>query len=189
MTNLNVAEWIETSRELIFQKFSRKIEKVMFTLPDRSESDLYIKAEGVTVCTLALTSDQNVILVKQFRPGPKKIFSELPGGYVKSGEEAIDIAKKELLEETGYVGDFQFVTTCFDDAYSTMVRHCFIATNCKKIEEIDNTLSDDDNENKGYSEIKEVILMPLSEFRELLQSGQMTDIEVGYLCLDFLKLL
>lgn len=189
MSTSKVTEWLETSRELIFQKFSRKIEKVMFTLPDGSESDLYIKAEGITVCTLALTSQQEVILVKQFRPGPKKIFSELPGGYVKSGEEPLDIAKKELLEETGYTGNFQFVTACSDDAYSTMIRHCFVATNCQKIEEIDNTLSDDEGKNKGYSEIKEIVLMTLPEFRKLLRSGQMTDVEVGYLCLDFLKLL
>jgi hypothetical protein len=31
--------------------------------------------------------------------------------------------------------------------------------------------------------------MDLDKFRDLLRSGQMTDIEVGYLALDYLKLL
>lgn len=183
-----VKEWTETSRELVFQKFSRKIEKVMFTLPDGSESDLYIKAEPETVSILALTADKKVILVKQFRPGPKRILNEIPGGFVK-GEDPIVVAKKELLEETGYIGNFKFVTTCIDDAYSTMIRHCFVATDCKKVENINNSISDNEELDKGYSEIKEVELMNLEDFRELLRKGELTDVEVGYLCLDYLNLL
>jgi len=60
-----------------------------------------------------------------------------------------------------------------------MVRYCYVAKNCVKKAEISAT----------DTEQTEVVLMNLKEFRKLLQSGQMTDVEVGYLGLDYLGLL
>jgi len=67
----------------------------------------------------------------------------------------------------------------FDCAYSTARRYCFVATDCEKVAEPKNT----------SSEITETLLLPFNDFRELLKSGKMTDIEVAYLGLDLLKLL
>ena len=39
--------WKEVSRELVFQKYSRKIEKVIYKLPDGREADYYIKKKEV----------------------------------------------------------------------------------------------------------------------------------------------
>ncbi|MEI9966810.1 MAG: hypothetical protein WDN67_04225 [Candidatus Moraniibacteriota bacterium] len=60
-----------------------------------------------------------------------------------------------------------------------MHRNCFVATDCEKVGEIQNTAT----------EHTEVVLMPLDDFRKHLRSGQLTDIEVGYLGLDYLRLL
>lgn len=76
----SVEPWQERSREQVFKKYSRKIEKVIFTLLNGQESDFYLKAEGEPVCIFALTPDQNVVLAEQFRPGPNKVLLELPGG-------------------------------------------------------------------------------------------------------------
>ena len=175
----NIKEWQEISKELVFQKFSRKIEKVIFKMPNNKESDFYIKKEGPAVCTLALTKEKKVILVKQFRPGPQEILLELPGGYIDKNEEPKVAAARELKEETGYEGKIQFVTRCYDDAYSSMDRYCFVAADCKKAGKA--KLEED--------EFAELVLLNLDEFRDLLRSGKMTDVEVGYLGLDYLKLL
>lgn len=171
--------WNEIARELDYKKYSRKIEKVVFGLPNETQADFYIKREGPATCVLAMTSEREVILFEQFRPGPMKVLKEMPGGFIDSGENAIDAAARELEEETGYSGQMQFVTLCLDDAYSTMERHCFVATDCIKIKE----------PKYDPMEFGKVALIPLTEFRKLLQSGQLTDVEVGYLCLDFLHLL
>jgi ADP-ribose pyrophosphatase len=174
-----IQEWKETSREMAFQKYSRKIEKVMFQLPDGKESDFYIKKEGPAVAVLALTKEKDVILVRQFRPGPKKILNELPGGYIDANETSEEAGLRELLEETGYTGEAHFVTTALDCAYSTMERQCMVVVDCKKVSE----------QKLDPTEFAEVVLVSLDEFRALLKSGQMTDVEVGYIGLDHLGLL
>jgi ADP-ribose pyrophosphatase len=83
------------------------------------------------------------------------------------------------MEETGYDGDLKFIGTCLDDAYSSMVRYCYVATNCTKVGKPQQT----------PTERIEVVLLPLAEFRTRLRQGKMTDVEVGYLGLDFLHLL
>ena len=122
---------------------------------------------------------EKVILVKQFRPGPGEILAELPGGFVDLYESPEVTMERELMEETGYKGKVQLVTTCFDDAYSTMNRYCFVATECEKVGE----------PQAGEHEFIELELVSLEDFRKLLRSGSMTDVEVGYLGLDFLSLL
>lgn len=174
-----IKRWEELSREIAFQKYSRKIEKVIFRLPDGKESDFYIKKEGPAVGMLAITKNSDVILVKQFRPGPNEILYELPGGFIDKDETPEQAAERELLEETGYKGKAKLVTEAYDCAYSTMKRYCVVVTDCEKIAEqkLDNT------------EFAEVELVVLEEFKKILRSGKNTDIEVGYLGLDYLKLL
>lgn len=174
-----INKWEKLSHEVVFQKYNRKIEKIMFRLPNGEEKIFYIKLEGPAVATLAITKDNQVILVRQFRPGPNVIFNEIPGGYIGKGETLEQAAERELLGETGYKGNVRLVTTASDCAYSTMNRYCMVATECEKVAE----------QKLDKTEFAKVVLMPLKEFRELLKSGKMTDIEVGYLGLDFLSLL
>lgn len=157
----------------------RKLLKKTFQLPDDRVVDFDIKQEGPAVCILSLTDSNKVLLVKQFRPGPEKILLEMPGGAVEKGETPEKAARRELLEETGYSGDFKFVGTCLDCAYSSMVRYVFVAKNCYKIQE--QKLDD--------LEFGEVVEMPFMEFRNHLRTGELTDVECGYLALDFLGLL
>jgi ADP-ribose pyrophosphatase len=147
-----------------------------FQLPDGRIEEFTIKHEGASVCVLALTSDERVILAKQFRPGPEKVLLELPGGGMERGETLEQAVRREMLEETGYAGEVVFVTTALDCAYSTAVRHVFVATNCVKVQE----------PQLDANEFVEIVLMPLSDFRTHLRSGQLSDIEVGYLGLDAL---
>jgi ADP-ribose pyrophosphatase len=170
--------WRKRSEESVKIGYRRLLKRI-FTLPSGVDAEFTIKQERPTVCVLALTTTNEVILAQQFRPGPERILLELPGGGIEKDETPIDAAKRELLEETGYAGDMQFVTDCIDCGYSTLSRSCFIATNCRKIAEP----TPDENE------FIETVLMPLPDFREHLRSGNLSDVEVGYLGLDFLKLL
>lgn len=157
----------------------RRILKRLYQLPDGREVQFDLKLEQQCVAILAITADHQVVLVRQFRPGPNRILLEMPGGGIEDGEGPQEAAARELLEETGYQGDLQFVTSSVDCAYSTTVRFNFVAVDCKKISEP----TPDENE------FVEVVTISVRQFRDLLRSGELSDVESGYLGLDFLGLL
>src|SRR3990167_3484347 len=109
-------------KEVSYRAGYRKMLKRTFELPDGRVVDFDVKDEGRPVCVLALTTENKVVLAKQFRPGPEKVLLELPGGGIEDGEEPEDAIRRELLEETGYAGDIKFIGTSLCCAYSTRVR-------------------------------------------------------------------
>ena len=113
----------------------RKIINRHFRLPNGREVNWQIKDEGMGAAVLALTAAKQVILVKQFRPGPEEILMELPGGNVDAQENPLEAAKRELLEETGYSGEVEAIGSHFDCANSSRIRNAFVATNCHKTSE------------------------------------------------------
>jgi ADP-ribose pyrophosphatase len=174
-----VYQWRELSRKKLCGKYGRNLESVQFKFEDDTIHEFIIKKEGNPVCVVALTDDNQVILAKQFRPGPKKVLLELPGGGVESDETPKDAITRELLEETGYEGNVKFVTRVYGCGYSTLHRYVFVATNCKQISE----------QKLDKNEDVEVVLLSLEDFRKHLHTGNMTDTETAYLGLDYLNLL
>jgi ADP-ribose pyrophosphatase len=55
------------------------------------------------VTVVAVTPGRQVLLVRQFRPVVQRETLELPSGHVELGESPEEAARRELLEETGYV--------------------------------------------------------------------------------------
>jgi len=64
---------------------------------------LLTKTEAAIV--LAKTEDQKWVLNREYRHAVGKYIIGLPGGRVEKGEDMIASAKRELLEETGYLAD------------------------------------------------------------------------------------
>jgi ADP-ribose pyrophosphatase len=149
-----------------------------YRLPDGSEREFEIKAEGPTAVVLALTPDERVILVREFRPGIEEELLELPGGAVDAGESPPTTAARELLEETGYRGEIITAGSMVDCAYSTRVRHVFVATECERV-----AVPSTEDGQLG------TVLVSLVQFREHLRGGRLTDVGPGYLALDRLGLL
>lgn len=56
------------------------------------------------VNVIALTTDERVVLVRQFRVGVGRVCLEIPGGMIEPGEDPCAAALRELAEETGYTG-------------------------------------------------------------------------------------
>jgi ADP-ribose pyrophosphatase len=56
------------------------------------------------VSVVALTEEQHVLIVRQYRPAVERDTLELPSGLVDAGETPEEAARRELLEETAYEG-------------------------------------------------------------------------------------
>lgn len=67
--------------------------------------DYYVVHLADAVNVVALTPDGQVLLVEQFRAGSGRDSLEPPGGLIDQGEDVLQAAERELLEETGYRGD------------------------------------------------------------------------------------
>lgn len=67
--------------------------------------DYYVIELADAVNVIAVTTDDELILVRQFRAGSRHDSLETPGGLLDPGEDALAAGARELLEETGYAGD------------------------------------------------------------------------------------
>jgi 8-oxo-dGTP pyrophosphatase MutT (NUDIX family) len=68
-----------------------------------TKASFYVIENPDWVNIIALTKDEKVILIEQFRQGMNEVTLEIPGGMVDEGEEPLECAERELLEETGFV--------------------------------------------------------------------------------------
>lgn len=96
----------------------------------------YVRENPDFVQIVPINAEGQILIVRQYRHGPQVISTEIPGGLVDEGEEPIDAAKRELLEETGCVADrFEAVSPLYSNpARNTNQAHTFIAHNARIVQ-------------------------------------------------------
>jgi ADP-ribose pyrophosphatase len=85
--------------------------------------------------TFALTTEGRVPLVRQYKHGVNGPSYDLPAGYLDLGEEPLTCARRELLEETGYVADeWRHLTSAVLDTNRGNARaHLFLARGARRV--------------------------------------------------------
>ena len=79
-------------------------------LPDGQIVDREVVEHPGGVAIALEGDDGKFFLVKQWRYAQEKVLMEFPAGKKEKGEDPLDTAKREIVEETGYEGnDFVFL--------------------------------------------------------------------------------
>lgn len=98
MWNIRHSEYLFRSKWLTVRKDAVRTDKGV------DIDDFYVLEYPTWVNVVAVTVDGYYIIEKQYRHGIKLEVYEICAGICEKGEEPLEAAKRELLEETGFGG-------------------------------------------------------------------------------------
>ena len=108
MTTQNEDEkmkWETLSTEYLYRRPWLTARRDVVRLPNGKIYDEYYVLEYPTwINVIALTKDGRFVMVKQYRHGLGIVATELCAGVAEEGEDPLQTARRELLEETGFGG-------------------------------------------------------------------------------------
>jgi ADP-ribose pyrophosphatase len=154
--------------EEVFSGRLLKVYRDRVRLPDGSESVReYIRHPGA-VAIVALLDDGRVVLERQYRYPLGRDFIEIPAGKLEPGEDHLATARRELLEETGYVAAEWRRLGLIHNAigYSDEGIEIWLARGLERREQ-----------KLEPGEFLEVLALPLAEAREMIRDGRITDVK------------
>ncbi|WP_338451728.1 NUDIX hydrolase [Niallia oryzisoli] len=94
-----------------------------------------IKHPGA-VAIIAVTAENKIVMVEQFRKALEKTIIEIPAGKLEKGEKPADCARRELEEETGYDCESMVLLNSFytSPGFADEIVHVYLAKGLKKKE-------------------------------------------------------
>ena len=121
----------------------------------------YVNEYPDWVNAFALTKDNKVVMVKQYRHGVRSVGIELPGGVAEEGESMEEAVSREIKEETGYEFEhFEYLGKISANPSTTNnFMHMFLATGGQKVGE----------QELDESEEIEIQLLSIEEVKNLLK--------------------
>lgn len=130
-----IGAWKILSSDYIIRRPWLTARRDKVQLPDgRVAPEFYVLEYPDWINIVALTTDGNIILERQWRHGLGEVSTEIPAGVVEAGETPLEAAKRELQEETGYTGgEWSAITTVAPNpGLMTNHCHCFLAKGVSK---------------------------------------------------------
>lgn len=148
-------------------------------LPDGKKSIREVVEHHGGVCVAALTEDNCLLFVRQYRYPYHKVLLELPAGKLEKGEDPLEAGIRELEEECGVKAGTvipmgQVYPTV---AYCSEIIHLFLAKGLQKTQQ---HLDD--------GEFLSVEKIPLDEAVSLVMNGEITDSKTVALVLKTARL-
>ena len=132
------------------------------------------------VCLVPILNNGDILLIRQFRYGPREEFIEIPAGKLDKNEEPLKCGLRELEEETGYKSNKLTFLTNIHPAigFSNEKMWMYLA---EELELSEKKLDDD--------EFLELLPTPLNVALEWVFSGKVTDVKtiIGILWMKELK--
>lgn len=117
------------------------------------------------VTVVAVSNGGQVLCLRHYKYAVDDITLGLVAGYIDPGEEPLEAAKRELLEESGYLsGNWRSLGRYVVDANrGAGIAHIFLATEAHQVT----------RPNAGDLEEHELALLSLEEFRSVVRNGEL----------------
>jgi len=114
----------------------------------------------------AITENNELLMVKQFRAGPKKVLLEIPAGKLERGEDPCVCAMRELEEETGFKAKefFKVAEAYASPGFTDELLHIYIAKGLVATK----TNPDED-------EFLKIEKIPISRLKEMIATQEVCD--------------
>ncbi len=159
-----IAPWLTVASKYIHRDSFLTLRQDTRQSPGFGQHDFYILEFPDWANVVAVTEDQELILVRQFRHGLAEVNLEIPGGIVDAGEKPSTAASRELQEETGYApARLELLTSVsVNPAIQSNWCHLFLATGCLRV----------GDQNLEGTESIAVELVPLKDLPDILKTGR-----------------
>ncbi len=138
-----------------------KIDK--YVMPSGNEGEYHYVHTAGSVYIVPILDDRRFLMVHQYRYLNEMLSLEFPGGGIKDGELPDEIARKELIEETGYEGDLEKIG--FYNPFGGVtdeICHVYIARNLKP----------SNDAGKDESEEFELVRLTMDEIEEKIKTNE-----------------
>lgn len=150
-------------------KFEGRIIKVLrdtVELENGKTSAREVVCHNGGVCVAALTEQNEVLLVRQFRYPYKEVLLELPAGKLDPGEDHRPAALRELSEETGLeAGELTYLGHIYaSPGFCDEALHMYLARDLTRA-----------RQHLDEDEFLDVVTMPFDTLVEQVMSGEITD--------------
>ena len=162
----SVEKWKTDRSESLIDTRWVKVRRDAVELPNGQRIDDFY---AITICDaaaiVALDDAGNVILKREYRYCYDRDLIEVPAGGFEPGEaDGLSVAKRELLEETGYVSDeWQYLGATVESAAKlTNHIHIYFANHCRKVSE----------QHLDATEALEVFLVPLEQAVNMVMENE-----------------
>lgn len=148
-------------------------------LPDGSKSFREVVEHSGGVCVAAITDEDELFFVRQYRYPYGRVLLELPAGKLEKGEDPLEAGKRELQEECGVTADeiISMGTVYPTVAYCSEVIYLYAAKNLKKTQQ-----------NLDEGEFLSVEKIKISEAADMVMKGEISDSKTVALVLKVAKL-
>lgn len=158
-------DWKVKNSETVLDTPFVSVTKHEALLPDGNViPDFYTVTIPDAALIVAITKDQRILLKREYRIACQSDVIECPAGMVEKGEQPLETAKRELLEETGFVSDhWTYLGPTWESTSKlTNTMHLFLAENCVQAS----------TQHLDRNERIDVFTVPLPEAVEMVMAGK-----------------
>lgn len=162
---------IASERIFTGRVISLKVDDVM--LPNGEVGKREIVNHPGAVAVIAVTADNKLLVVEQYRKALERSIIEIPAGKLEPGEEPAVTARRELEEETGYsCGELTYIQTfATSPGFADEVIHLYLARDLTLLE---NAAPLDEDE------FVELMAITIEEAEQMMADGRIFDAKTAF---------